>query len=256
MVKVKEDMTGWVMAEHGVLDSRLTVLCQTEDHINQKNGRRSAKWLCECSCAEHKQISVRGADLKNGTTKSCGCLSKELLIKRNKKENKKDLSGLYGIIWSVNTNEEIYFDLEDSEKILQHTWSINDNGYAIARINNKNIKMHVFLGYKGYDHHNQNKRDNRKENLWECTIEENNRNVPIGRNNTSGFIGVHYENRRNKYVASICVNKKRIHIGYYINKNDAIVARLKAEAKYFGEFAPQRHLFEQYKINYNEGDTV
>lgn len=252
MVKVKEDMTGWKMWEHGVPDSRLTVICQTDDHINSNNGRRSAKWLCECNCVTHNRISVRSADLKNGTTKSCGCLSRELLIKRNKRENKKDLSGLHGIIWSTNTNEEIYFDLEDADRILQHTWYINDQGYAITNIKGKNIKMHIFLGYKNYDHHNQNKRDNRKKNLWACTQNENNRNVPKSKNNTSGFIGVYYENRRKKYVASICVNRQKMWLGYYENKNDAVIARLQAEAKYFGEFAPQRHLFEQYKINIKE----
>ena len=30
MVKVREDMTGWIMSEHGFPDSRLTVLYQTE----------------------------------------------------------------------------------------------------------------------------------------------------------------------------------------------------------------------------------
>ena len=28
MARVKEDMTGWIMSEHGVPDSRLTVVCQ------------------------------------------------------------------------------------------------------------------------------------------------------------------------------------------------------------------------------------
>ena len=32
------------------------------------------------------------------------------------------------------------------------------------------------------------------------------------------------------------------------NQEDAIKARLKAELKYFGEFAPQKHLFKQYGI--------
>lgn len=32
------------------------------------------------------------------------------------------------------------------------------------------------------------------------------------------------------------------------DKIDAIKARLKAEIKYFGEFAPQKHLYEQYRI--------
>ena len=45
MVKVQIDMTGWVMSEHGVSDSRLTVIRQDEDHISP-NGKRYARWLC------------------------------------------------------------------------------------------------------------------------------------------------------------------------------------------------------------------
>jgi hypothetical protein len=45
------------------------------------------------------------------------------------------------------------------------------------------------------------------------------------------------------------IDAKQIHLGMFENKEDAIKARLEAEAKYFGDFAPQRHLFEQYKIN-------
>ena len=32
----KIDMTGWVMAEHGVPDSRLTVIKEVEPYINAK----------------------------------------------------------------------------------------------------------------------------------------------------------------------------------------------------------------------------
>jgi hypothetical protein len=49
-------------------------------------------------------------------------------------------------------------------------------------------------------------------------------------------------------MASINVNKKICWLGRYLNKKDAIVARLQAEAKYYGEFAPQQHLYEQYGI--------
>ena len=47
----------------------------------------------------------------------------------------------------------------------------------------------------------------------------------------------------------ININGRQIHLGLFQNKEDAIKIRLKAEAKYYGEFAPQKHLFEQYKIN-------
>ena len=52
MVKVREDMTGWIMSEHGVSDSRLTVIEQVEDHVyadKQNKEHHYAQWLCECN---------------------------------------------------------------------------------------------------------------------------------------------------------------------------------------------------------------
>ena len=54
--------------------------------------------------------------------------------------------------------------------------------------------------------------------------------------------------RLKKWIAYITVNKKRMHLGSFSDKEDAIKARLQAEAKYFKEFAPQRHLFKQYGV--------
>lgn len=44
------------------------------------------------------------------------------------------------------------------------------------------------------------------------------------------------------------VENKEIYLGTFTLKEDATKARLAAEAKYFGEFAPQKHLFEEYGI--------
>ena len=68
------------------------------------------------------------------------------------------------------------------------------------------------------------------------------------RKNNSGITGVRLDKRRNKWRASITLNQKFIWLGEYADKDDAIKARLLAEAKYFGDFAPQHHLFEQYGI--------
>ena len=76
MVKVKEDMTGWKMWEHGILDSKLIVLKQTEDYISPK-GEKKSQWLCECSCQERNRIIATGNAIRKGNTKSCGCLQKE-----------------------------------------------------------------------------------------------------------------------------------------------------------------------------------
>ena len=61
-------------------------------------------------------------------------------------------------------------------------------------------------------------------------------------------MGVNWEKRRNKCRSRIVVDEKEIYLGIFQNKEDAIKTRLEAEEKYYGEFAPQRHLFEQYGI--------
>lgn len=257
MVKVREDMTGWIMSEHGVPNSRLKIIKQIDDYISNA-GLHYAQYLCECLCEEHKQVVATASHIKCGTTLSCGCLQKERTLIANKKENKKDLSGSYGVIWSTNTNEEIYFDLEDAPIILQYTWRVDRKGYAVTSITvcsskQKSIKMHRLLGYYHPDHHNRNKLDNRRENLIPCTQQENSRNHTIQKNNTSGITGVNFSKSANGWVARINDNNGcRMYLGCFTDKNDAIKTRLKAEKQYYGEFAPQKHLFEQYGINDKE----
>jgi len=55
---------------------RLVVIERAE---NSAGGR--VRWLCKCDCG--KQILVCGKELRNGDTKSCGCLKQEVLIDRN-----------------------------------------------------------------------------------------------------------------------------------------------------------------------------
>lgn len=50
------------------------------------------------------------------------------------------------------------------------------------------------------------------------------------------------------WIAYIHKDKKQKLLGVFDDINDAIVARLKAEKEIFAEFAPQQHLYNQYKI--------
>ena len=69
--------------------------------------------------------------------------------------------------------------------------------------------------------------------------------------------GVSFRNDKSKWVSRIRVNGKDLFLGYFANKDDAIRSRLEAEARYFGEFAPQQRLFEQYGITIqNELEAV
>lgn len=47
-------------------------------HINKA---KHAIWICSCSCGEIK--SIRSSDLRSGQVRSCGCLKREMTIKRN-----------------------------------------------------------------------------------------------------------------------------------------------------------------------------
>ena len=234
------------MWEHGVPDSRLVVAQQVEDYI-RPDGRHEAQYLCKCNCGSDKNVIALKYSIQKGSVKSCGCIVK--------KYNKYDLSGDYGVGWTSNTNNEFYFDLEDYDKIKDYCWCeiIDNKGYHSLNSkeydnNKKVIKMNWIIIGKNYDHINRNPLDNRKSNLRKASITENNRNKSLRVNNTSGVIGVCFENDRQKWKAYIMVDGKKARIGSFINKVDAIRARLEAEAKYYGEFAPQRHLFEEYGI--------
>ena len=110
------------------------------------------------------------------------------------------------------------------------------------------IVMDLYDNNLVIDHINHNRSDNKKENLRVCTQQENAFNKKKDK-----IIGVYYDNREksksNKHwYSQLKYNGKIKCLGTFLNKEDAIIARLQAELKYFGEFAPQRHLFEKYKI--------
>lgn len=246
MVKVRQDLTGMVFG-------RLKVLEQTEDHI-QPNGVHRPKWKCQCNCENQTIVFVQGSDLKSSRTQSCGCLNREKIKKYNNvKLNLEDEHGLYGIGYCNNTNSEFYFDMSDYALIKEYCWlECIHRGYRSLQawdiINGGNIVMSSLLDCKYFDHIDRNPLNNRRHNLRPATCSQNTINRGVMKNNTSGITGVSWDKRLQKWSVRLQVNGERIILGNYVNKNDAIKARLEAEKKYFGEFAPQQHLFQEYGI--------
>lgn len=70
----------------------------------------------------------------------------------------------------------------------------------------------------------------------------------ISINNTSGFIGVNFDKRCNRWFSTIIVSGVYHCLGRFDNKEDAIRARLKGELQYLGDLSPQKHLFKEYGI--------
>lgn len=67
-------------------------------------------------------------------------------------------------------------------------------------------------------------------------------------NTASGVHGVCWDKSKNKWAANIKYGGQRYFLGRYSDKNDAILARLLAEKKYYGDLAPQSSLFDKYNI--------
>ena len=86
-------------------------------------------------------------------------------------------------------------------------------------------------------HGKKSRNDNRKDNLRIVTISQNQMNVPIRIDNTSGITGVTFEKTREKWIANIQCNNKKIYLGQYNDKNTAVKVRKEAEEKYFGEYS-------------------
>lgn len=56
------------------------VVIKRVDGYTTPNGKKRSKWLCQCDCGNTKE--VLGSSLKNGHTKSCGCIHDEKTAER------------------------------------------------------------------------------------------------------------------------------------------------------------------------------
>ena len=228
--------------KQGDVYGRLTILKEIEPHI-QPSGQKQRMVLVRCSCGSDP-FEVMLSNLRNGNTTSCGCYNREKFYERTKKFNTYDLETYeYGGGYT-SKGEEFYFDKEDFDLIKDYCWSLDKDGYIIARDadTNKMIKFHrlIMNASEGMDidHRYRKTNDNRKSQLREVTRSQNLMNCGIRKDNKSGVTGVYWHKQKQKWRASIKINKKQIHLGEYTTIEDAIKARLEAEEKYYGEFSP------------------
>jgi hypothetical protein len=77
----RELARGTVIDLAGQVFGRLKVLARAE---NDKHGE--ARWLCKCECGNDTERVVAGSCLRDGQTRSCGCLNRELASARAKEQ--------------------------------------------------------------------------------------------------------------------------------------------------------------------------
>lgn len=133
-------------------------------------------------------------------------------------------------------------DDEDYEELNKYKWQCNYYGYA-SRRNGDIPRWHMAWDIIGkprggmvIDHIHGNKLDNRKEELRFATRSQNAINSKMFKTNTSGYRGICWNKYRQKWMARISVNNKRIYLGCYTDKKMAADVYNEAAIVYFGKF--------------------
>lgn len=124
-----------------------------------------------------------------------------------------------------------------SWKLLKTRWA----NYAYTLIDGRKVLLHRFLfnvtDDKEVDHINHDGLDNRRSNLRVCTRVQNMQNTRLRSDNSTGYKGVYYNKRENKYYAQIKPpQEERLFIGSFDTAEDAGKAYQEYADKYFGEF--------------------
>ena len=150
-------------------------------------------------------------------------------------------------------------DTEDLLKVKKYKWYISA-GYCITKgidpNNGIDICNVIFNDFEHkFDHVNHNRLDDRKINLRSVTSQQNSMNMGKKCTNTSGVTGVQPQKElgilTGRWVSNITYKYKSIWLGSYATFDEAVIARLRGEAKYFQEYSPNYNIeTQQIELTY------
>lgn len=130
--------------------------------------------------------------------------------------------------------------LSNSMKVGDRAGSINGaKDYIRLYVDSKRFLAHrvIWLMMTGewpryeIDHINNNKQDNRWENLRQLTPLENGQNKKLTMNTVSGLRGVSFSKCTGKWMAQIAVGGKMKYLGIYLTKEEAHAVYLREKVK-------------------------
>ena len=146
--------------------------------MGPRNKQNKIQWLCKCDCG--KTTLVCGAKLKNGHTKSCGCLREQNTGKMFTKHNK-SMSTIYHVYYGIkgrcyNPKNSVYryyggkgvTMCEDwrNDFMAFYNWAIANgykDGLTIDRINSNGNYEPSNCRWVTQKEQNRNKKSNRFE---------------------------------------------------------------------------------------------
>ena len=174
------------------------------------NSLKYKAWLCQCSCG--RVISVFQSNLRSGTTKSCGCTTK----------NKGSNTPLYAV-WSamkqrtLNKKHKYYAEYGGRGITLFHLWKdfLQFKEWAISAGYNDLLEIDRIDNNLGYS----------PENCRWVTRNINERNKRKISGTSSKYYGVYWHKKRKKWSSHITVDNHKTWLGYFNTEIDAALAR-------------------------------
>ena len=182
--------------------------------------KQKAKYgIFKCYCGTEFKTQI--ADVKNGTTKSCGCLKMKNLISRTTTHNMSN-TRLYNIYSKMkyrcyNPNNDDFKDYGARGISICKEWLSgfeNFYNWAITNGYNKDLSIDRIDVNGNYE----------PSNCRWATPTTQARNKRNQHTNKTGFKGVVFVSRYKRYVAKISINNKKVYIGSYLTALEAGIA--------------------------------
>lgn len=194
-----------------IIGRRFNRLVVIEDD-GTRSSKGEIKWLCQCDCGN--LYHALGYRLRNGRTKSCGCLNDE---KRHKRF--KDLSGTE----------------TDNFKIIDRAYSKNQRVWwnCICKHCGKSVILNNNL--IGHQTSCGCRRGASKSYMDSIRDSESLKSTKPTAKSTTGVRGVYFNKRKGNYQAFINVDKKPKYLGSSKDFRKAVALRKNAEKEFWGK---------------------
>jgi len=199
---------------------------------NKASGQTA--WFCKCICGIEKV--VQGRTLKNGESKSCGCLAREKSTIHGLRSH-----GLYRTWRDMNRRcfdiDHINYPTYGGRGItVCEEWRKDKGPTAFIRYCVEELKWIQALKDKGktLDRYPDTNGDYEPGNTRFATQSEQLINTNTSKVNTSSRRGVTWHKGGNKWQAQLMLNGKHLYLGLLSKFEAAVKARVAAEIKYYG----------------------
>ena len=227
-----------------------TLLCKREDrdlpkNIQMKRGEFIAKIEYKTkiySSTQQKTLEDALQELVKLKEKLEAIKIQEMIDHNNQEilRNEQNIA----VIPMYNRKKEVTYTMVSDDKwheVMKYKWSLTTAKYAQSVIDGDHIRLHRFILNAAddvlIDHINNNKLDNRTENLRISNSGNNSHNRKKNPNASSKYYGVSFEKKSQNWKSEIRKDNKRYNIGNFKTEQEAAIAYNKKATELYGEFA-------------------